>query len=56
MQFIMSFINSSWNTRFEEALPPHMGTMIWSLIVSLYGFGALFGSLSINFVSGMLGR
>uniref|UniRef100_H2TBL4 Solute carrier family 2 member 9, like 1 n=1 Tax=Takifugu rubripes TaxID=31033 RepID=H2TBL4_TAKRU len=37
----------------QDALPPHMGTMIWSLIVSLYGIGALFGSLSINLVSGM---
>ncbi|XP_056887269.1 solute carrier family 2 member 9, like 1 [Takifugu flavidus] len=54
--FILSFINNSWSTRYEEALPPHMGTMIWSLIVSLYGIGALFGSLSINLVSGMLGR
>uniref|UniRef100_A0A674PJJ1 Solute carrier family 2 member 9, like 1 n=1 Tax=Takifugu rubripes TaxID=31033 RepID=A0A674PJJ1_TAKRU len=51
--FILSFINNSWSTRYEEALPPHMGTMIWSLIVSLYGIGALFGSLSINLVSGM---
>lgn len=56
MQFILSFINSTWSTRYKEPLPPQMGTMIWSLIVSLYGLGALFGSLSINFVSGMLGR
>lgn len=33
-----------------------MVTTIWSLIVSLYGLGAFFGSLSINFVSCMLGR
>lgn len=33
-----------------------MVTMIWSLIVSLYGLGAFFGSLSISSVSRMLGR
>lgn len=55
-QFIQSFINSSWTDRYEETPPPHMVTMIWSLIVSLYGLGAFFGSLSISFVSCMLGR
>lgn len=55
-QFILSFINSTWSHRYEEAPPPHTVTMIWSLIVSLYGLGAFLGSLSINFVSGMLGR
>uniref|UniRef100_H3D0N7 Solute carrier family 2, facilitated glucose transporter member 5 n=1 Tax=Tetraodon nigroviridis TaxID=99883 RepID=H3D0N7_TETNG len=54
--FIRSFINSSWVDRYKEPAPPHMVTMIWSLIVSLYGLGAFFGSLSINFVSRMLGR
>lgn len=55
-QFIQRFINSSWVDRYEEIPPPHMVTIIWSLIVSLYGLGAFCGSLSINFVSRMLGR
>ncbi|TKS70942.1 Solute carrier family 2, facilitated glucose transporter member 5 [Collichthys lucidus] len=30
--------------------------MIWSLIVSMYAVGGLFGTMSVTFVSGMLGR
>lgn len=55
-QFLRSFINSSWVDRYEETPPPHMVTMIWSLIVSLYGLGAFLGSLTINLVSRKLGR
>ncbi|KAM4613815.1 solute carrier family 2 member 9, like 1 [Polymixia lowei] len=54
--FIQSFINSSWYDRYDESLPPQTVTFIWSAIVSIYGFGGFFGSLSVRFVAGRLGR
>lgn len=56
LQFIQRFINSSWYDRHEEPPSPQTITMIWSLIVSMYAVGGLFGAISIKFVSGMLGR
>lgn len=56
LQFIKSFINSSWFHRYEEAPPPQTVTMIWSLIVSLFAVGGLFGAISVKFFSGRLGR
>ncbi|XP_041802041.1 solute carrier family 2 member 9, like 1 [Chelmon rostratus] len=54
--YIQRFINSSWYDRYEEPPPPQTITMIWSLIVSLYPVGGLFGTISVKFVSTMLGR
>lgn len=56
LQFIQSFINSSWLHRYEEPPPPQTVTMIWSLIVSMYALGGIFGALSVKFVAGRLGR
>nr|XP_046240528.1 solute carrier family 2 member 9, like 1 [Scatophagus argus] len=54
--YIQQFINSSWYDRYGEPPPPQTVTMIWSLIVSLYAVGGLFGVISVKFVSRMLGR
>ncbi|XP_070759504.1 LOW QUALITY PROTEIN: solute carrier family 2 member 9, like 1 [Enoplosus armatus] len=54
--YIQRFINSSWYDRYEEPPSPQTITMIWSLIVSMYAVGGLFGAVSIKFVSGRLGR
>ncbi|KAJ0023395.1 hypothetical protein NQD34_003294 [Periophthalmus magnuspinnatus] len=54
--FIQRFINSSWFTRYGEVPPPHTTTMIWSLIVSIFAFGGVFGVLSARFMSSKLGR
>ncbi|XP_040890502.1 solute carrier family 2 member 9, like 1 [Toxotes jaculatrix] len=54
--FIQRFINSSWYDRYEEPPPAQTVTMIWSLIVSMYPVGGLFGAISVKFISGMLGR
>ncbi|XP_038551574.1 solute carrier family 2 member 9, like 1 [Micropterus salmoides] len=53
---IQRFINSSWFDRYEEPPPPQTTTMIWSLIVSMYAVGGLFGAVSVKLVSCMLGR
>ncbi|XP_063767634.1 solute carrier family 2 member 9, like 1 isoform X2 [Eleginops maclovinus] len=54
--YIQRFINSSWYDRYEEPPPPQTVTMIWSLIVSMYAVGGLFGAFSVKLVSGMFGR
>ncbi|XP_039652650.1 solute carrier family 2 member 9, like 1 isoform X1 [Perca fluviatilis] len=54
--YIRRFINSSWYDRYEETPSPQTITMIWSLIVSMYAAGGLFGAVSVKLVSGMLGR
>ncbi|XP_070814257.1 solute carrier family 2 member 9, like 1 [Chaetodon trifascialis] len=54
--YIQRFINSSWYNRYEELPPPQTITMIWSLIVSFYAVGGLCGTISVRFVSALLGR
>ncbi|KAF3855941.1 hypothetical protein F7725_016664 [Dissostichus mawsoni] len=56
LQYIQRFINSSWYDRYEEPPPPQMVTMIWSLIVSMYAVGGLFGAVSVKLISGRFGR
>ncbi|XP_061639800.1 solute carrier family 2 member 9, like 1 isoform X4 [Phyllopteryx taeniolatus] len=54
--FIQRFINNTWYERY--AVPPagHTVTIIWSLIVSMYAVGGIFGAVSIKCFSGLLGR
>ncbi|KAM7423142.1 hypothetical protein PAMA_010930 [Pampus argenteus] len=54
--YIQQFINSSWYDRYKEPPPQQTVTIIWSLIVSMYAVGGLFGAVSVKFISGMLGR
>ncbi|KAL3059076.1 hypothetical protein OYC64_011083 [Pagothenia borchgrevinki] len=54
--YIQRFINSSWYDRYEEPPPPQTVTMIWSLIVSMYAVGGLFGAISVKLFSGRFGR
>lgn len=56
MQFIQSFINTSWYNRYEETPSEQTVTIIWSLIVSMYAVGGMFGAVSVKFISGLLGR
>ncbi|KAL7407338.1 hypothetical protein ABVT39_006998 [Epinephelus coioides] len=53
---IQRFINSTWYNRYEEPPSPQTITMIWSLIVSLFAVGGLFGSISVKPISSKLGR
>lgn len=55
-QYIQDFINSSWYDRYKEPPGPQKVTMIWSLIVSMYAVGGLFGAVSVKLVSRKLGR
>lgn len=56
LQYIKSFINSSWYDRYENPPPPKMATMIWSLMVSMYAVAGLCGALSVKLITGRLGR
>ncbi|KAM6927934.1 solute carrier family 2 member 9, like 1 [Xenentodon cancila] len=54
--YIQRFINSSWCDRYGEPPPQQMITMIWSLIVSMFAVGGLFGAVSVKLFSTRLGR
>ncbi|XP_051933143.1 solute carrier family 2 member 9, like 1 isoform X1 [Hippocampus zosterae] len=54
--FIRHFINSTWYERYAAPPPRHTVTIIWSLIVSMYAVGGLFGAVSIKCFSSLLGR
>nr|XP_037851314.1 solute carrier family 2, facilitated glucose transporter member 11 isoform X8 [Chlorocebus sabaeus] len=42
---IQEFTNETWQARTGEPLPDHLILLMWSLIVSLYPLGGLFGAL-----------
>ncbi|XP_061788638.1 solute carrier family 2 member 9, like 1 [Nerophis lumbriciformis] len=54
--FIQSFINTTWYERYAAPPPGRTLTTIWSLIVSMYAVGGLFGAFSVKCFSGLLGR
>uniref|UniRef100_A0A3P8RPX1 Solute carrier family 2 member 9, like 1 n=1 Tax=Amphiprion percula TaxID=161767 RepID=A0A3P8RPX1_AMPPE len=56
LQYIQSFINSTWYDRYEEFPSPHMVTMIWSLVVSMFSVGGVFGAFSVKFFTSRLGK
>uniref|UniRef100_M3ZIE7 Solute carrier family 2, facilitated glucose transporter member 5 n=1 Tax=Xiphophorus maculatus TaxID=8083 RepID=M3ZIE7_XIPMA len=50
------FINSSWYDRYKESPGPQKVTLIWSLIISMFAVGGLFGAVSVKLFSRKLGR
>ena len=55
-QHIQEFINETWRVRTGQPLPRHLVLLVWSLIVSLYPLGGLFGALLAGPLAVMLGR
>ncbi|KAM8818420.1 solute carrier family 2, facilitated glucose transporter member 11 isoform 2-T2 [Rhynchonycteris naso] len=53
---IQEFTNQTWQARTGQPLPDHLVLLIWSLIVSLYPLGGLFGALLAGPLAIMLGR
>ncbi|XP_072658033.1 solute carrier family 2, facilitated glucose transporter member 11 [Canis lupus baileyi] len=53
---IQEFINETWSVRTGQPLPRHLVLLVWSLIVSLYPLGGLFGALLAGPLAVMLGR
>lgn len=55
-QHIQEFTNQTWQARTGQPLPDHLILIMWSLIVSLYPLGGLFGALLAGPLAVMLGR
>ncbi|KAF3813754.1 hypothetical protein GH733_018286 [Mirounga leonina] len=53
---IQEFINETWGVRTGQPLPDHLVLLVWSLIVSLYPLGGLFGALLAGPLAVVLGR
>ncbi|XP_045675820.1 solute carrier family 2, facilitated glucose transporter member 11 isoform X3 [Phyllostomus hastatus] len=53
---IQEFTNQTWQARSGRPLPDHLVLLVWSLIVSLYPLGGLFGALLAGPLAIMLGR
>ncbi|XP_032166820.1 solute carrier family 2, facilitated glucose transporter member 11 isoform X5 [Mustela erminea] len=53
---IQEFINETWWLRTGQPLPNHLVLFVWSLIVSLYPLGGLFGALLAGPLAVLLGR
>uniref|UniRef100_A0A4W5KGP9 Solute carrier family 2 member 9, like 1 n=1 Tax=Hucho hucho TaxID=62062 RepID=A0A4W5KGP9_9TELE len=56
LQYIWSFVNSSWIGRYEETPPAQTVKLLWSAIVSMYAVGGLLGSMSVRCIAGRFGR
>ncbi|XP_063518948.1 solute carrier family 2, facilitated glucose transporter member 11 isoform X1 [Pongo pygmaeus] len=54
--YIQAFTNETWQARTGEPLPDHLVLLMWSLIVSLYPLGGLFGALLAGPLAITLGR
>lgn len=55
-QHIQEFTNETWWARTGWPLPDHLVLLVWSLIVSLYPLGGLFGALLAGPFAIKLGR
>uniref|UniRef100_A0A8C4KTE4 Solute carrier family 2 member 11 n=1 Tax=Equus asinus TaxID=9793 RepID=A0A8C4KTE4_EQUAS len=53
---IQDFTNETWWARTGRPLPDHLVLLVWSLIVSLYPLGGLFGALLAGPLAIKLGR
>ncbi|XP_008064643.1 solute carrier family 2, facilitated glucose transporter member 11 isoform X2 [Carlito syrichta] len=53
---IQEFTNETWQARTGKPLPAHLVLLVWSLIVSLYPLGGLFGALLAGPMAITLGR
>uniref|UniRef100_UPI002953C5CB LOW QUALITY PROTEIN: solute carrier family 2, facilitated glucose transporter member 11 n=1 Tax=Panthera onca TaxID=9690 RepID=UPI002953C5CB len=53
---IQEFINETWQVHTSQPLPDHLVLLVWSLIVSLYPLGGLFGALLAGPLAIILGR
>lgn len=56
LQHIQEFTNQTWQARTGQPLPDRLVLLVWSLIVSLYPLGGLFGALLAGPLAVMLGR
>ncbi|KAM6928487.1 solute carrier family 2, facilitated glucose transporter member 9 [Xenentodon cancila] len=54
--YIKAFYNKTWIERYLEPIPAETATLLWSITVSIFAIGGLFGALSVSVIIKMLGR
>ncbi|XP_056130954.1 solute carrier family 2, facilitated glucose transporter member 1 isoform X1 [Lampris incognitus] len=53
---IESFINDTWYERYKEPITKNMHTTLWSVSVSVFSIGGIFGSFSVGLFVNHFGR
>nr|XP_033810930.1 solute carrier family 2, facilitated glucose transporter member 9-like isoform X4 [Geotrypetes seraphini] len=54
--FIKSFINETWQTRYNSYVSENICTLLWSSIVSIYSIGGVIGALAAGYLSQRYGK
>uniref|UniRef100_A0A3P9AYC7 Solute carrier family 2, facilitated glucose transporter member 1 n=1 Tax=Maylandia zebra TaxID=106582 RepID=A0A3P9AYC7_9CICH len=55
-EVIENFINQTWYHRYNEPIPKNSLTAVWSIAVSVFSVGGIFGSFSVGLFVNRLGR
>ncbi|XP_005729793.1 solute carrier family 2, facilitated glucose transporter member 1 [Pundamilia nyererei] len=55
-EVIENFINQTWYQRYNEPIPKTSLTAVWSIAVSVFSVGGIFGSFSVGLFVNRLGR
>lgn len=56
LQIIEQFINDTWADRYQEQIKDTSLTAIWSIAVSIFSVGGIFGSFSVGLFVNRFGR
>uniref|UniRef100_A0A3P9DMG0 Solute carrier family 2 member 9 n=1 Tax=Maylandia zebra TaxID=106582 RepID=A0A3P9DMG0_9CICH len=56
LQYIKAFYNKTWIERYGEPISAETVTLLWSVTVSIFSIGGLFGALSATLIIKVLGR
>ncbi|KAI3370335.1 hypothetical protein L3Q82_025110, partial [Scortum barcoo] len=54
--YIKVFFNKTWIERYGEPIKAETVTLLWSITVSIFAIGGLFGALSVSLLLKVLGR
>ncbi|XP_034725979.1 solute carrier family 2, facilitated glucose transporter member 9 isoform X1 [Etheostoma cragini] len=54
--FIKAFYNTTWIERYGEPLSAETATLLWSVTVSIFAIGGVFGTLAVSLILKVLGR
>ncbi|XP_030075214.1 solute carrier family 2, facilitated glucose transporter member 11 isoform X2 [Microcaecilia unicolor] len=54
--YIKSFINDTWQKRYNSTMDEKTLTVLWSSVVSFYSVGGLLGSLMTEYLTGKYGK
>ncbi|XP_061543409.1 solute carrier family 2, facilitated glucose transporter member 9 [Phycodurus eques] len=54
--YIKAFYNRTWMERYNESVRAETITLLWSITVSIFSIGGLFGALAVSWLLKILGR